>query len=294
MGLQSFIDKLAYSKPAQSFKNLFSTQTQSKIASASNTALTILTKPFGSIQNFEMAKEKTASQKAGTLVYEGATNALIATTGVNAVGAVVKGGVSALIPTAKTLLVGKTPLATAGKIITATSLGGLGTSQRVRQFASDIIPNVASGSTKVAKVIDTGTGELTTSDVYDAARGVAGGFAGGALIAGGYELYKNLTDDKDKSTLPTSVGDVPKDNPINNGTLPTETGKVDASSPKAITPETQVVSAGGSTKKRRSKPRYTKKTPSVNQRVNVIVSSRSSSVGIKQTKKYLNREMLFN
>jgi len=293
MGLQSFINRIAFSQPAQSLKNLFSTQTQAKIASASNTALTILTKPIASIQNFGMAKEKTASQKAGTLVYEGATNALLATTGVNAVGAVAKGGISALAPTASKLLTGKTPIATIGKVVTASGLVGLGTSQKVRQFASDIIPNVTSGTTKVAKVIDTGTGDLTKEDIYDVGRAVGGTLVGGALAVVGYEAYKSLTGE-DTSALPTSVGNVPIVNPINNGTLPTETGKVDASSPKAITPETQVVSAGASTKKRRSKPRYTKKTPSVNQRVNVIVSSRSSSVGIKQTKKYLNREMLFN
>lgn len=60
---------------------------------------------------------------------------------------------------------------------------------------------------------------------------------------------------------------------------------------KPITPATETISAG----KTQYRARRRKKTPSanVNQRVNVIVSNKSISTGIRATKKYLNREVLF-
>lgn len=64
--------------------------------------------------------------------------------------------------------------------------------------------------------------------------------------------------------------------------------------PIPITPATQTVQAtklsdpNKTTKRRRSKPQRS----IINQRVNVLVSNKSSSTGIRQTKKYLNREVL--
>jgi hypothetical protein len=60
-----------------------------------------------------------------------------------------------------------------------------------------------------------------------------------------------------------------------------------------ITPSTQKVSSGSSNASTRKRSRAKKSVmPSVKQNVSVIVQNKSSSVGIRQSKKYLNREVL--
>lgn len=64
-----------------------------------------------------------------------------------------------------------------------------------------------------------------------------------------------------------------------------------------ITPATQplIASAGSGTSTSKRKKRSSKAVMApINQKVNVIVNNRSSSIGIRQTKKYLNREVLYS
>lgn len=83
--------------------------------------------------------------------------------------------------------------------------------------------------------------------------------------------------------------------------MPTSSGQVLTSSPTAsavpVTPETKplIATAGGgstSTSKRRKRTPKTPLMPSVRQNVNILVQNKSSSVGIKQTKRYINKEIL--
>lgn len=73
--------------------------------------------------------------------------------------------------------------------------------------------------------------------------------------------------------------------------LPTESGIIGSTKP--ITPPTETISAG--VKRKPSKKRLkAPQSPNISQRVNVIVSNKSSSIGLRQNKKYINREVLLN
>jgi len=61
------------------------------------------------------------------------------------------------------------------------------------------------------------------------------------------------------------------------------------------TPQTKTITSGSTKTRRRKASRIKEKTfGNINQRVNVIVSNRSSSTGIRSSKRYLNREILLN
>lgn len=184
----------------------------------------------------------------------------------------------------------KTAIVTA--IAVPASAGVLISSPKSREVVAETLSpmkNIERGK-KLGDVIE-GRDTLEKEDIVTAGK-ILGVGAATAGIVYGIDYLLGKDDKEEDKALPSSADNVPM-NPIPTGTLPTEKGTAPSASPKAVTPETQVVSAGES-KKRKSIRRYTKKTPSINQRVNVIVSNKSSSVGIKQTKKYLNREMLLN
>lgn len=84
-------------------QNLVGAKTSEKIVSASNIALTILTKPIQSVTGrFEQAKTLTSNQGATSLVVQGATNVVLATSPFNsAIKTAVVGTVSKLSPITK-------------------------------------------------------------------------------------------------------------------------------------------------------------------------------------------------
>jgi hypothetical protein len=77
-------------------------------------------------------------------------------------------------------------------------------------------------------------------------------------------------------------------------TLPSTSAASPVSTPVTapITPQTQIVTVGTKASSKKRKKVKKQIMPSIKQNVNVIVQNRNSSVGIKQTKKYLNKEIL--
>jgi len=109
-------------------------------------------------------------------------------------------------------------------------------------------------------------------------------------LGAGVPLAINMATDKDKKkvikeTLPEPVTD-------NLPLTGTGEGKTPSPSPVPVTPVTKTVEAKQGGTKRRVRGKSKRGEPVINQKVNVIVSNRSSSVGIKSSRKYLNREVL--
>ncbi len=89
MGLFSSIKNVVSApiKAAQSFVTAkVAPDTRAKVVNVANTALAILTKPIQSIVNLPKAVEKTKTESTASLVFQGATNALVVTAPFSAVG----------------------------------------------------------------------------------------------------------------------------------------------------------------------------------------------------------------
>ena len=163
---------------------------------------------------------------------------------------------AALVATGAALTSTKVQNTLAGVVSHVTPEGLIGTGASIGRFITT--PNKETGK-ELAKDVGV-TGAVVA----------AGLIAATGLIPKAIDLITGDGNDKTPSTPSTpSIPAIP------TGTLPTPTGNAPATQQKAVTPETQVISAG-TTKKKKGRPKYTKKNiPSVNQRVNVIVSNRS-------------------
>ena len=150
-----------------------------------------------------------------------------------------------------------------------------------------------------SKAFSTGQGLVDVIEEHPVASGIVGGVTGGTLL---YEGYKYLTGEKDVNVeIPTVA--LPKEIP--SVVAPEEDGisVIDKSgqmntqpynpTTEPITPKTEKVSSSGTVRRRKRKSKSSVPT-SINQRVNVIVSNKSSSVGIKQNKNYLRERLLYN
>ena len=85
---------------------------------------------------------------------------------------------------------------------------------------------------------------------------------------------------------------LPQTSSITGAALPAAS----VSSPQTPTlPQTQIVRVGGTTSSTRRRKRTSKAVmPSIRQNVNVLVQNRNSSTGIRQTKRYLNKEIILS
>ena len=131
------------------------------------------------------------------------------------------------------------------------------------------------------------------------ASAVVGGIGGGVLL---YELYDKLLKDKDKDlNIQIPGGSLPKEIPSSVDeedaiSVIDKSGQMNTQPYTPITtpttPKTETLKNGSPTKRRKSK----KATPpqNISQKVNVIVSNKSSSIGVKQSKTYLKERLLYN
>lgn len=214
------------------------------------------------------AIKKTKKEGAGKTIVRTVTHTAIASATLLGAGTVAGRAVVAkiLIPTTV-----KGVIKTAG--VVALGAGALSTSQTVRSVASDPakIPELAFGGGQiVGKAIE---GEALP-DIKQAL--ITGGLVGAGVVAGvGVVAVGKKLLDKAPSII------TPREQLITEKPLGV------AESP--ILPETQTITTGKKTYKRRT----AKKMPSVRQSVRVQVLNRPVNTGIRITnKKYLNQELL--
>lgn len=120
-----------------------------------------------------------------------------------------------------------------------------------------------------------------------------------AMQEGTKELIKEK-ETQNKTPTPAPIPATPSITPI--AAAPAAAPSLNSTVPAAAsapttppTPQTQVVRVGGSSTSTKRKKRSSKAVmPSVRQSVNVIVQNRSSSTGIRQSKRYLNKELLIS
>lgn len=279
----------------------------STISKVANTALTAIAHPIGFFTNTEAAYQKTAKESTGQLVIEGVTNTLAVLGGV-AVGAAAKAGtlgksVAAVIP--KLI-----PATTKGKIIAAVAapvvIGAVAnnpfkaaeaiskTPAALGNFGSNLAGLAANPTLANAKTLVTDNPVISTLVGAGAVAAVGGGIG---LAANTIATFTNSQSTK-ANTAATNAGLI-AENPSNSNdsgiSVTDKSGEMYKIMPmpetQPTTPVTHVVKQG--TTSTRRKKRTSKAVPqNISQKVSVLVNNRSSSVGIKQSKKYINREIL--
>lgn len=215
-----------------------------------------------------------------------------------ATAGVVAGGITAIktpaiIPTVAKAVTPKTPkgIVTAaiatpvvfGAVLkepTKTIKAAVSAPSELAQFGGDIATFAANPSVSNAKNI------IEQSPLISAAAGIVAGAgiikAGSSIIGGA--LQREAIQDQTK-TLEAALTSKPM------------TSITPISPQTPITPATQplIATAGGNTRVSTKKRSRSQAKPSnINQRINLIVSSRSNSTGIKPTKRIINREVLLN
>jgi hypothetical protein len=255
----------------------------------------VVTNPITAITKGTTAS--TAAFKAATPIQNAIKTVIntgtVAATVVGA-GAVAKGGTATLVNAAKALIPGSTK----GKVIAAIAApvvigaainqpakvaqAALNTPASLANFGGNAANLLANPSLANAKTLVT-ENPLISTLVGGAAVATIGGGVG--LAANTVATYLNSKATKE-NTLGTDGGSI----------VATESQMLApemAASNTPITAQTETVSQGIPRKKSRKK-KVSRSIPSINQKVNVIVSNKSSSVGIRSSKKYLNRQLLYN
>jgi hypothetical protein len=97
----------------------------------------------------------------------------------------------------------------------------------------------------------------------------------------------NVPEDKNNSSGETTINNYYPTEPVQAAVVPTTPAVLPTNEETPITPETTTITTGQKKRYRRAKAKEMQK---ISQRVNVIVSNRSSSVGIKN-QRYLNERM---
>jgi len=149
-----------------------------------------------------------------------------------------------------------------------------------------------------SKAFAGGQGLVNVIEEHPVTSAVVGGVAGGTLL---YEGYKYLTDGNKveipsvalPKEIPSSVDEEDAISVIDkSGEFKTQPTQPFTPITTPTTPKTETLKNGSPTKRRKSK----KTTPpqNISQKVNVIVSNKSSSIGVKQSKTYLKERLLYN
>lgn len=255
----------------------------STISKAANVALTAIVHPIGFVTNVEKAYKQTAKESTAQLVVGGATNTL-------AVLAPFSGAVRGAVTKAVTTTIAKAPLKSAavgliggGALISSPTL--VKTAAKTIAAAPETL--VGTGE-KIGKVVE-GTANLSDISPKDV-KNIAVAVGAGAVIATGAALAYDYVKDKQE----TKVAEVENKTSIPQSSVKpiTVTDLSQVQTPMTpITPQTNVTSSTGTPKTSKRRARRAK-PQSINQSVRVNVINTSKSVGISQTKKYLNRQLL--
>jgi hypothetical protein len=123
---------------------------------------------------------------------------------------------------------------------------------------------------------------------------ISGGVAAGVVIAGASAIIPAITTSRYIGAVneqTEAIREQTASNLTSSGVLVGSSTQYASETP--ITPATQTVQAGGTRTSTSRKKRSSKAIiPSVSQKINVVVSNRANSTGIKQTKRYLNNRIL--
>lgn len=258
----------------------------STISKVANVALTTIVHPIGFVTNVEKAYKQTEKESVAQLVVGGASNALLAV-------APFTGAIKTAVVKAVTSTIAKAPIKSlavgligGGALISSPTL----VKTAVKTIAATPETLVGTGE-KIGNVIErtSSLSDLTSKDVKNIA--VAAG-AGAVVAAGAAVAYDYLQDKKEEKAQ--LLPETPANANESGISVTDKSGEMYKVMPMPettpTTPVTHEVKAGTSTKK---KKRTSKALPqNISQRVNVVVSNRSSSVGIKQNKKYINERIL--
>lgn len=228
-----------------------------------------------------------------------------------ATAGVVAGGITAVANPSAALSVGKAliPTTTKGKIVgTAASLVGVGLVKSNPLKAAEVAVSTPSNLINFGSNVG---GFLTDPSIENAKKiikenpiisGVTAATILGSVGLGAAGIVSNIMNTratKENTNAMETLGNLPQgDRDIRifleepqSPSKPIPSGGNGVTPLAPITPETKSISAGRTKKARRSKK--TPKIPNISQRVNVIVSNKSSSIGIKNSSKnYLKREVL--
>jgi len=197
--------------------------------------------------------------------------------------ATTKGKVIAAVATPVVIgAVTKEPVSTVKTIAKAPS--------ELSQFGSDVATFVTSPS------IETGKQVISESPIISAGVGAAVLGAAALKVVPAIATYSQTQAIQEQTEAIKNA----TSNVLPSSTIPTTEGAkaVAAATPVApqtpITPATQplIATAGSKTSTTRKRRASKAANKGISQRVNVIVQTRSSSTGIRATKKYLNREVL--
>lgn len=259
-----------------------------------------------------ITKGTTASTKAFTTAtpitnaVKTITNIGLAAAAVVGVGAVAEGGLAAVGSGVSKLI----PSTTKGKVIAAVAapvvLGAvakqpaaaaqavLNTPSSLANFGGNAAQLIANPSLSNAKTLISENPVVASVVGGAAVIGAGVGLGTAASLISNYQNTKAVKENTAATlggasdSLPISVSD-------QSGRMfsiqPVQQGALASATP--VTPQTQSVSKSGAVRRRKRKSKSSAPT-SLNQKVNVIVSNRNSSVGIRQSKRYLNREILLN
>jgi len=220
------------------------------------------------------------------------TNTALAAGAAVGIGAVASGGTAAIATGAKALI----PSTAKGKIIAAVAAPiAIGA---VVQAPVQTAKAVASAPSELAE-FGGGIAKLITQPSVESAKElfedspILTTLTGAALVGGAAKSIlpaiattrQTAAINEQTEALKSITGGV-------SGILPVEKEAV-VGSTKPITPPTETISAGVKRKPSRKRLKAPV-SPNISQRVNIMVSNKNSSVGIRQSKKYLNREVLLN
>lgn len=260
---------------------------------------TIVSNPVTTLtQGYGAAKQKVLNESV-----EKSIGKVVLNTGI-AAGAVLTGGTS----------VGRTTALNIGKKLIPTTPKGIITTA----VAAPIAVGVLSKTSKPLTTIAQAPGKLTAfgadvgtfidepslknaENILKQNPGVSIALGTGAVIAGAGALVSGagaLTNIQTKEAvqdLTTQLSNTPSNNfPTAAPTVVKETPVTTEQKPftpsTAVTPATAPVSAYG--KKATKRKAQKKVSPSINQKVNVIVQNKNTTTGIKQSKNYLKRSIL--
>lgn len=255
----------------------------SVISKVANIGLTAIAHPVGFVTNTEKAYKTTEKESVGQLLVGGVSNTLMAV-------APFTGAIKAGVVKAVTSAVVKAPIKTAA--VALVGGGALVSSPTLAKKAVNVVASAPESLFKtgetVGKIVESGGNILTDLSNKDV-KNIALATGAGAVLATGAVLAYDYV--KDKVTETKAIQ--PAQDVVNQPNLITVKDLSAQTPDTPQTPATQPMSSvqtGSKTGKRRARKA---KPQNISQivRVNVINSSRS--VGISQTKKYLNQR-LFN